>query len=132
MKLLLGSTALAVTLGLGLYLSGPAAAQQIQLECDENADGVVDATESRLCTDAEFDSIAAGEEVLTEEHLSAMAEGKEGAPTFAEIDENGDGQVSREEWVAFGERRFTDATAASGGQMSTEDYSKWRQEGMRP
>lgn len=132
MKLLLGSTALALALGLGAYASYPAAAQQIQYACDENDDGFVDATESRLCTDAEFDEIAAGEQVLTEEHLSAGAEGQEAVPGFAEMDENGDGQISREEWVAFGEQRFAGATEASGGRMTTEEYSIWRQQGMRP
>jgi hypothetical protein len=132
MKLLLGSTALALALGLGAYLCDPAAAQQVQYACDENADGYVDATESRLCTDAEFDEIAAGEQVLTEELLSARAEGQEGMPTFAEVDQNGDGQISREEWIAFGEQRFTGATEASGGRMTTEKYSTWRGQGMRP
>jgi EF hand len=131
MKLLLGSTALALALGLGEYLGGPAAAQQVQYACDENEDGYVDATESRLCTDAESDEIAA-EQVLTEELLSARVEGQEGTPTFAEVDQNGDGQISREEWIAFGEERFAGAAKASGGRMSTEEYSTWRQGGMRP
>ena len=132
MKLLMGSTALAIALGLGAYLSEPAAAQQIQYACDENADGYVDATESRACTEAEFDEIAAGEQVLTEELLSARAEGQEGMPAFAEVDENGDGQISREEWGGFTERSFAGATEASGGRMTTQEYSTWRQQGMRP
>jgi hypothetical protein len=132
MKLLLGSTALALALGLGAYLSDPTAAQQVQYACNENADGFVDATESRLCTDAEFDAIAAGEQVLTEELLSARAEGQEDMPTFAEVDQNGDGQISREEWIAFGEGRFAGATGESGGRMTTEEYSTWREQGMRP
>jgi EF hand len=132
MKLILGPTALALALGLGAYFGDPAAAQQVQYACDENEDGYVDATESRLCTDAEFDEIAAGEQVLTEELLSARAEGQEGTPTFAEVDQNGDGQISRDEWIAFGEERFAGAAKASGGRMSTEEYSTWRQGGMRP
>jgi hypothetical protein len=35
--------------------------------------------------------------------MSARADGEEGMPSFAEIDENGDGQISPEEWVAFGD-----------------------------
>ena len=132
MKLLLGSTALAIALGLGVHPGGSALAQQIQYACDADDDGFVEATESRLCTDREFDEIAAGEQVLTEELLSARAEGQEGMPSFAEIDQNGDGQISREEWVAFGEQRFAGATEASGGRMTTEEYNTWRQGGMRP
>jgi hypothetical protein len=132
MKLLLGSTAPALALGLGAYLSGPAAAQQVQYACDANDDGFVDATESRVCTDREFDEIAAGEQVLTEELLSARAEGQEGMPSFAEVDENGKGQISREEWVAFSERSFAGAAEASGGRMTTEEYNALREGGTRP
>ena len=133
MKLLWGSTALGLALGLGMSLTGPAAAQQIQFACDEDNDGFVDATEARLCTEREFDEIAAGGEALTEEQLSATGEGRERVPpTFSEVDENGDGAISRQEWVAFSERRFAGATEASGGQMSAEEYERWRQNGMQP
>ena len=70
--------------GAGICLNGPAAAQQLQLACDANDDGFVDAQESKLCTDREFDEIAAGEQVLTEEALKAKADGGKGMPTFAE------------------------------------------------
>lgn len=106
MKVLSASTTLALAVGLGMHPSGPAVAQQIQFACDENDDGFVDATESRLCTDAEFDEIAPGEQVLTEEQLFAVTKGEQDmSPTFSEIDENGDGQISRDEWVGFSDRR---------------------------
>ena len=133
MKLLWGSTALGLAFGLGMSLTGPAAAQQIQFACDEDNDGFVDATEARLCMEREFDETAAGGEALTEEQLSATGEGRERVPpTFSEVDENGDGAISRQEWVAFSERRFAGATEASGGRMSAEEYERWRQNGMQP
>jgi len=122
----LASTTLALALGLGMWPSSSAVAQQIQFACDENEDSFVDATESKLCTDAEFDEIAEGEEVLTEEQLLA---GKGPSPTFSDIDEDGDGQVSRDEWASFSDRRFAGATEASGGRMSAEDYEGWWQQG---
>jgi hypothetical protein len=131
MKLLVGAAALAMACGLGIYLHGPAAAQQLQYACDANDNGFVDAQESDLCTDREFDEIAAGEEALTEEFLKAKAESAKGMPTFSEADKNGDGQISREEWVGFSGERFAGATEASGGRMSAEDYSAWRQKGMQ-
>lgn len=132
MKVLLASTTLALAVGLGMHPSGPAVAQQIQFACDENDDGFVDATESRLCTDAEFDEIAPGEQVLTEEQLFAVTKGEQDmSPTFSEIDENGDGQISRDEWVGFSDRRFAGATEATGGRMSAEEYERWRQQGMQ-
>jgi hypothetical protein len=130
MRFLLGSTALVLSLGLGIHLTSPALAQQIQFACDANDDDVVDATESRLCTDAEFDEIAPGETALNEERLLAAMQGRKGAvPSFAEIDADGNGEVSREEWGAFNDERFGAAAAAQGGTMSAEDYSKWRAQG---
>ena len=111
------STAFAVALLSGV---GVAAAQQLQLACDENDDGFVDAKESSLCMDQKFDEIAAGE-VLTEEVLSAKAGGEKGA-VFAEVDENGDGKVSREEWQSWNATSFTAATEATQGMMPTADY----------
>jgi hypothetical protein len=132
MKRLLASTTLALGLGLGLYPGDPAVAQQVQFACDENDDGFVDATESGLCTDAEFDEIAKGEDVLTEEQLLAMTKGRQGVPpTFSEIDENGDGQISRDEWAGFSGDRFAGATAAAGGRMPAEDYEGWWRQGMQ-
>ena len=91
------ATALAVALLCG---AGVAAAQQLQLACDENNDGFVDAKESSSCMERRFDEIAAGQEMLTEELLSAKAGGERG-PVFAEVDENADGKVSREEWQSW-------------------------------
>jgi hypothetical protein len=45
-KRVFGPTALAMTLSTSVYLTGMAAAQQIQLACDANDDGFVDAKES--------------------------------------------------------------------------------------
>jgi hypothetical protein len=132
MRFLLGSTALVLSLGLGIHLTNPAVAQQIQFACDANNDNVVDATESRLCTDREFDEIAPGETALSEERLLSAMQGREGAlPSFSEIDQDGDGQISREEWGALHDQRFGAAAAAKGGTMSADEYSKWRQGGMR-
>jgi hypothetical protein len=54
--------------------------------------------------------------------------------TFGDIDQNGDGQISRAEWSDFSAQRFAGATEASGGKMPTEDYAKWREQGpyVRP
>ena len=73
-----------------------------------------------------FDEIAK-EEVLTEDVLSAKAGGEKG-PVFAEVDENGDGKVTREEWTSWNEQGFTAATEASPGMMPTADYESMIQE----
>jgi hypothetical protein len=114
--------ALAVALGAGAGLSGPAAAQQLQYACDENGDGVVDVSESRMCTERRFDELAAGEEMLTEEGLSAS--GSAQGRTFSEVDTNADGEVSREEWTSWHEQRFSAATQAGESGMPVADYER--------
>jgi hypothetical protein len=116
-------TVLAVALLSGASVAG---AQQIQLACDTNDDGFVDAKESGLCMDQRFDEIAKNE-VLTEDVLSAKASGEKG-PVFAEVDENGDGKVSREEWTSWNDKGFTAATESSQGMMPTADYNSMIQE----
>jgi hypothetical protein len=112
-------------------LAGPAVAQQIQFACDVNKDGSVDASESRLCTDAEFDRIAPGEATLTEEQLLAKTAAQQGvAPNFSEIDKNGDGRISHSEWGDYSDKSFASATETTGGKMTSEDYATWREKGL--
>jgi hypothetical protein len=99
MKVLMGSTLLAIAFG--LRLNGSAVAQQLQSACDANDDGFGSSQEAQLCTDREFDEIARGEQVLTEELLKAKAENSKGTPAFDDADQNGDGQISRQEWARF-------------------------------
>jgi EF hand len=133
-NLSVGAIALAVAIGTGAYLGGPAAAQQLQYACDENGDGFVDASESRMCTERAFDELAAGEEVLSEERLGAMGQGEQGR-TFSEVDENADGEVSREEWTKWHEQRFTAATQTGESGIPAADYEtmEWANESyVRP
>ena len=119
-----------VALAMAAFLSEPAAAQQLQLACDENGDGLIDASESRLCTERAFEELAAGEEALTEEHLGATGQGEQGL-AFSEVDENADGEISREEWSRWHEQRFTAATQEDESGMPVADYEsrEWLQEG---
>ena len=117
-----------MALGVGVYVSGFVAAQQLQYACDKDGDGFVNAMELDMCTDQQFDKLAV-DDALAAEQLGAI--GQQGIP-FSEVDENDDGQISREEWAGYVEARFTDATEASEGKMSIEDYTQWREEGMQP
>jgi hypothetical protein len=125
-----GPIALATALGTGAYLSGPAGAEQLREACDGNGDRFVDASESRLCTEREFDALAAGEETLTQQQLSAVTQGERGL-TFYEIDEDGDGEVSREEWTKWHERRFIAAIQTGESGIPAADYEsrQWLTEG---
>jgi hypothetical protein len=56
-----------------------------------------------------------------------MAAGQEdGVPTFTQIDQNGDGQVSRSDWSDFNAQRFAEARKAGGGMMPEQDHDRWR------
>jgi hypothetical protein len=131
-NLSVATLALAVALGTGAWLSGPAAAQQLQYACDENGDGFVDASESRMCTERQFDALAAGEEVLSEEGMDAVGEGA-GGRTFSEVDANADGEVSRDEWTSWHEQRFTAATQTGESGIPAADYEsmEWASEGYK-
>ena len=85
---------------------------------------------SKLCTDREFDEIAAGAGA-DRGGSGRQGRGRKGLPKFDEADRNGDGQISREEWGGFSGERFAGATESSGGRMSTEDYNAWREQGMQ-
>jgi hypothetical protein len=124
--LLVGCTSIVMALGVGVYLSGSVGAQQLQYACDETGDGFVDATEFDMCTDREFDQLAV-DKALTAEQLGSI--GQQGVPP-SEVDENDDGQISREEWTGYVKGRFASASEASDGKMSIADYTKWREEGM--
>jgi hypothetical protein len=126
--LVAGWASIAMALGLGMYLSGSVTAQQVQYACDQNGDARVDPTESRICTDREFDALAV-DQALNAEQLGAI--GQQGIP-LAEVDENDDGEINREEWIDYVEGQFDHAAEASGGTMSLEEYAKWRQESIRP
>jgi hypothetical protein len=125
--LLWRGTASAMALGLGVYLSGPVAAQQVQYACDQNGDALVDPTEVRVCTDREFDALAV-DEALSAEQLGAM--GQQGIP-LSEVDRNSDDKINREEWVDYVEGQFKQAAQPTGGTMSLEEYADWRQS-MQP
>jgi hypothetical protein len=77
---------------------------------------------------AEFDKVAA-DKALTAEQLGAIDQ--QDIP-ICEVDENDDGQISREEWTGYVEARSARAAEASEGKMSIADYTKWREGGMQP
>ena len=47
---------------------------------------------------------------------------------FKQLDQDKNGQVSRQEWANWHEQAFATATAKSGSQMPAADYQKWSEE----
>ncbi len=99
------------------------------LRCDTDGDGFVHAEEARACYDQHFGTISGGGSHLTLEQFSGdMTEAEDADAVYAEIDTDGDGQISREEWLAWRESGFAEA-AGEEGRMSVEDYERWQRGG---
>ena len=76
-----------------------------------------------------FDELAEGQEGMTREQFAAGMTGAEDPEeAFGQIDRDGDGQISREEWQQWREQGF--AEAAPEGQMTTQDYETWDRGGQ--
>lgn len=127
MKTTNASTALALIFGLGLGVASlPAAATQHMLDYDTDSDGMVDAEEASAYAEQEYGDITADED-LTEERFGTMYQGTgDSAEAFAEIDEDGDGEISAEEWVRWREQGFAEATGDTEGEMAGPDFEEWR------
>ena len=74
-----------------------------------------------------FDELAEGEEELTEERFREhMAEVDDPEQLFAEIDEDEDGVITREEWRQWAEEAFA---AADPEGLTQEQYEAWERTG---
>ena len=95
------------------------------LACDLDGDGFVSTAEARACDDQRFGHIAGGgvDAVTEQDFVAAMTGTDDPEALFAEIDRDGDGQISREEWLQWRQQGF--AGAAAGDRMTVEDYERW-------
>jgi hypothetical protein len=131
MKTLWGSTALALVVGFGLAAaSGPAAAQQEEdvfanpSVCDADANGMLSETEASDCAERGWTSWT-DEDALTEEEFGEVWSGDNSSEVFAEVDADGDGNLSSEEWMAWHEEQFAASALETGGEMPTEAFTEW-------
>ena len=108
-------------------LSVSPASPTLALECDVDGDGFVSTDEARVCDTQRFSDLAGGGDSLTEElFATGMADSTaDPSATFAEIDADGDGEVSQEEWLLWREQGFAAATEGTGGRMAVDDYGRW-------
>ena len=102
----------------------------LEMQCDADNDGFVDTDEARACYRQRFGTISGGVGSIDEERFSESMTGMEDAPgTFAEVDADGDGQISEAEWEAWHDEGFAAATEGSEGRMSVDDYGAWEMGG---
>jgi Ca2+-binding EF-hand superfamily protein len=123
--------AVALLSGAGVTIASAAVA----MTCDTDSDGYMSQTEASTCTDQRFEEISAGQQNLTQEQFSkALPEAENPEQVFTEVDQDGDGKISLEEWRNWHQQGFTAATEASGGMMPVADYENMitQQQYVRP
>jgi EF hand domain-containing protein len=114
MKILMTSAAVALLSGLGVGV----ASAVVPMACDTDGDSFISAEEARTCTEQRFEEVGAEEEGLTQQQFGeAFPEAD-----FTQVDQDGDGKISRDEWMKWHEQGFTAATEASEGRMPAVDY----------
>ena len=119
MKILMTSAAVALLSGLGVGV----ASAVVPMACDTDGDNFISAEEARTCTEQRFEEIGARQEGLTQEQFGeAFPEAENLTEIFAQADQDGDGKISRDEWMRWHEQGFTAATEASEGRMPAVDY----------
>jgi hypothetical protein len=131
MRSLKTSAALALAFGLGVALTGVAAAQQQELQdmpavCDQDGNGFISTSEAADCDEREATTLFGDDESMTEEQFSE-AYGDQGdvEGVFSEADADGDGEVSQQEWMDWREQGFAAATEDTENQMPATDYDDW-------
>jgi hypothetical protein len=129
MRTLMGSTALALVVGFGLAVaSGPAAADEDVFAdptlCDADADAMLSETEASDCAERGWTRWT-DEDTMTEEEFGAAWSGENASEVFAEIDADGDGNLSSEEWMTWHQEQFAASAEETGGEMPTEAFSQW-------
>jgi len=105
------------------------------LSCDLDKDGYIGGNEAKGCTEQRFEQISAGQQSFGPEQFSkALPNVQNANDLFKQADQNGDGQISREEWSTWEEQGFAAATAKSGSMMPVADYQdmKWIEPWARP
>ncbi len=132
--------ALALLFGLGLALPTTAQQQQppgaagvtnpeaaasaaIAAGADADQDQYVTGEEAAAYDEQRFGAITGGQEYMTREQFGAELTGSKAvAATFEQVDEDGDGQISRAEWLLWRQQRFGEATAGTEGRMEAGQY----------
>ena len=85
----------------GLVVSA-AHAQQMLSSCDGGSDRLGPAQESLGCAEQRFDRARPGADELGAEQFAATVPGAEGLRRqFLRADEDGDGRISRDEWLRW-------------------------------
>lgn len=102
--------------------AAPGGAQELRVLCDADHDGRVTAAEAQDCAEQRFDLARRGADALAEEQFAAALPDADGLrQQFAQVDEDGDGRISRDEWMAWFGPAYAETTKAAAGRLNAPD-----------
>jgi hypothetical protein len=112
----------AVIVGAAGLMMPPGSAQQPWFPCDADHDGTVTAAEAQGCAERRFDLARGSAEGLAKEQFAAALADADGLRRhFAQADRDGDGRISRDEWVAWFGPAHAEAAKAAASQLNGID-----------
>jgi hypothetical protein len=112
---LMGLVIVAVAVGLSAT-SG--SAEQLPSGCNAEHDGTVTAAEAQGCAEQRFERARGDADGLAQGRFAAALPDADGLrQQFAQADQDGDGRISRDEWLAW----FGPAYAGDGEAMTGTD-----------
>ena len=102
--------------------TAPGGAEELQFLCDTDRDGAVPAEETQGCAEQRFDLAPGAADGLAEEQFATALPDADGLrQQFGQVDQDGDGQISRDEWIAwFGPASAATTQAMEGRPSGTE------------
>jgi Ca2+-binding EF-hand superfamily protein len=110
-----------IALAAGLTAT-PGGAQELRVVCDTDHDGAVSANEAQGCAEQRFDLARGAADGLAEEQFAAALPDADGLRRqFAQVDEDGDGRISRDEWMRWFGPAYAETTKTMEGQPNGTD-----------
>jgi EF hand len=108
----------AAIIGVAAGLARPGGAQELRSVCDADRNDAITEPESPGCAEQRFHLARGGADALAEEQFAAALPDGDGLrQQFGQIDQDGDGRISRDEWM----RWFGPAYAGDGELMTGTD-----------
>lgn len=101
--------------------AAPGGAQELQFLCHTNQDGTVSAEQAQRSAEQCAERAAAGVDDLAVEQISALPDADRLREQFAQVDEDGDGRISREEWLRSFGPAHARATEGAGSRPVGSD-----------
>jgi EF hand len=91
----------------------PTVAQDLRFACAADHDGAITAEQAQGCAERRPVVAREGAKALAEEQLAAALDADSLQQQFAQADRDGDGQISRDEWMLWFGRAYAEATKAN-------------------